>query len=333
MDYNNSIPYPTKSTIVKTLLAIILCCVLTLPSVAQRGKTPYWQMMMLRKQRSSNIDFSFGGGCAQLIANGKILDPIHPGATIQMNAAYTYLWDRLSGIRLGLGMTYAHNGLNIDINEMESIGSIELFDNASTVVRTTHFTTTTNGIQERYDLLFLTIPAYFVYQSEHFYSNIGLQLMIPLVSSANYDYGNTTIGVGRQIDGTGTTLRRPIEMKNIDGHSGNYKISSFSEGKTNLMNIAASFAIGYRYALNAKQIINFVFYANIGLNSAKNSGEDFVSYTNGEYEQNNYLQSNSISTLRYLDIGLRATYNFTFGKRIRTSNPYRSPTLKYRSRY
>lgn len=316
--------------IIQIHLCLFLCIGLYSLSPAQNA--PYRQMFLLRKQRSSNIDFSFGGGCAQLLADGRFFAPIYPGASFQMNVAYSYLWDKLSGFRIGLGMTYAHNGVGFDKFESESIGNIEFFDNESTVVRSTHFTATTDGMHERYDLAFITLPAYFIFQSGHFYSNVGFQIMLPIISAAHFDYGATTIGIGRQIDGTGTTLRRPIEILSVDEQSGRYTASSFEQGGTNLMNIAASIAVGYRYAIDAKSIINFVFYANIGLNKNKIDGDDLVYYANGDYEINNYLHSNSISSLRYMDVGIRISYNMTFGKRISSGNPFRTSNIKYRRR-
>lgn len=322
---SSSRPAPAAMPAGPMLLLLFLAVATTV--YAQYGRTELRQRHYMRQQRSSNVSLALGGGVGELVADGRLLDPSYPGATFLVDAAYTYLWDRLSGIRVGLGVTYLHSRLAIEGAETSSTGQIELFDADGTYTRSTHFTAATTAVSEGYDAVYVTLPLHLVLQRNHFFSALGVRLMVPLHVGASYSHGATHIGVGREVDGTGTTLARPVEMLSLEAQEGSYTLPA-----TRFVSAAVSVEAGYRYAVDAKKMLTVALYADVALNRSHHGGDGLAALDGDGYHISHVLESGMVSALRYCAVGVRVTYGFSFGSRIRTGNPFRV-SRSHRPRY
>lgn len=293
--------------------------------MGQHSRFFYKQQKMFKMQRRSNFTVEQGNGIANLHINSDLEGVNRLGVTTHLTAGYTYLWTQEMGFHTGLGIVYAGSGFATSKIETQSMGYLTAYNNENETTRSTHYTVSVTSVKESYKAFYLELPIQLTYQQQWFWVNYGFKLLWPLSMKASCTYGETSIGVGYQIDGFGTYIDIPVEIARFSPEKNSYSVSKFVGGKI-CYPVYIAFAIngGYRLALDNKQSLLFGFYFDIALNRTPVGSDNSLVVFGDIPALRPILQSNLANSLRYIDFGISITYNYTFGKRIgyRKGNPF-----------
>lgn len=291
------------------------------------------QQRSFRLQLRSNFTLEQGNGIASfLAASGQKLVNII-GFETQMQAGYTYLWNRKMGFHTGLGVRYAGGGFGAYNVEGQAMGYMTAYNNEHSATRRTHYTATLSSVRETYDAFFFEIPLQLAFQKQHWWMNAGLKVLVPLYVFGSYDYGPTSLGAGYDIDGFGVDVEVPVEVDRVDGLQGDYTVCDIKgDGIAYPIYVAFALSSGYRMALDEKHMLQFGVYFDIALNRNVMGGTYYwLEIDDGVSQQQMVMQNNLEQSLRYCDFGISVTYNITFGKRIgyKKGNPFLVEGQKY----
>lgn len=270
----------------------------------------------------------FGGyvGASTFAPNWKFFEPSVPGLNFRGSLAYLYYFNTRLGIYCGVEAGYFGGGVNMEHFETESHGYIDVSDGNSTMTIPATFNTFTQDIKERYHSLLLTIPLQCYLQTnekEPIFFRGGFKLAFPLTLSATYQYGKSEFGVGPEIDGTGTLLDGIIPRDTHEEMHGTYG-AQFNNPFAVLGAVEVGLLMKYRshhrHYIHGKIRRNYYFfglsfYMDVPLWELKDaSSGDFISYSHGNWNFSNLIQSNVIDKMGYFSMGVKLTWDFGFGE-------------------
>lgn len=262
----------------------------------------------------SNLDIGLRCGTGAVTANASMFNPTVLGTDVGFDLGYTYYFNNNWGVHIGADIVYCRNGYHFEAIESSVLGTIDLYDDGSTITRPSHYTLLTQDVHQNNTSLFAEVPLQISYRHDHLQLNVGLKFIMPLSIAANYQYGTTEVGVGYDIDGTGSHLDIPIPCGTLEPQNGSY---SFLEntGYTFPLLTALSFDAGYRIPLTMHRQLYLGFYVDYSLTHIGLDGEDeLVTFNNGEPLFNNIAQTHHLNNWGYAALGIKIQYGFGFGK-------------------
>lgn len=297
------------------VIVVLLLCV-SVAASAQRKVADKAKPKYMGQQYTSNFTATLGIGGATLAMS----DGFRPGIGANIGVGYVYHWRYDAGIHTGLGIRYAHSAFESGNIEAVSVGKMTAYNNTSSATRTTHYLSTITTVREDYDALFLDIPLQIIRQKGRFYYEYGFRVVLPLSVTAAYDYGETIVGAGLDIDGFGTYIQHPMEVDRIKPQHEQYTVGTLKgRGMAYPAYLALTVSGGYCLTLKSKQTLHIGVYADIALNRTCVGGTgDLLSLDNDKSRFRPVLQSNLASSLRYASVGIKVDYNLAFGKLIET---------------
>lgn len=269
----------------------------------------------------SNMNIGLHCGTGALTANAALGSPTSLGLNTGIDVDYTYLFNNFWGIRFGTDFVFSTSGFHADGVETQTMGEVELYDGSgTTVTRLSHYTFTTPSVNETYTAVLAQVPIQLSFRYKHFFFDVGAKAVIPLGVTASYQYGATEIGVGYDIDGTGSHLEVPIPCGTLEPQKGKYSLSE-AGGLSFPLWVSLSFDIGYRIPLKLHQLLYIGFNMDYSLNRPTLGGEnELITFEYGSPRFNNIASTRHLSQLGYFSFGLKIQYSFTFGRRANNQN-------------
>lgn len=316
-----------KTRTLRYLLLLAALVAVASDATAQWSAFQRRQTSLFRAQRRSNLSFNHGDGLSALWVATDLSNANSPGFTTHLQVGYTFLWRREAGFYTGLGVRYARSGFAADRVETEAMGYLTAYNNEGSATRSTHYTASIASIDERYSALFLELPLQLTYQQGSFFLDYGFKLMLPFFVRASCRYGETTIGVGRDIDGFGTHVDLPVELRRLPASQNDYTVGSLGGGGFAYpFYVALALNGGYRLAFDRETSLQIGFFVDFALNRTSVGADEGMVDFGDRATLLPVLQSNLSSVLRYMDCGVSIAYNFSFGKNIsyrqNRKNPY-----------
>lgn len=300
----------------RRFFAILLFVVVALTGLAQHPKMPRNRVM-----------FGVGFGGNSFAQDWNLFYPSTVGGNLRGSVGYLYYINYNFGLYGGLDFAYAGGGYHADRYTSESQGFIEVSDGVIVMTIPSTFTITTEDVKERYHSLMLAVPVLVhiqTYSRSPVFFRGGLKLAVPLTLSATYTYGHSEMGVGGEIDGTGTMLEDIIPRVEHDEVSGVYDARLSSP-----VQVLGSLEAGWMYRKRSRHvhpygsrlrrnyyIFGFSTYLDFSLwetSVASSSSNGLVSYANGSWHFSNCLQSDMVRRMGSVSLGLRFTWDFGFG--------------------
>lgn len=264
----------------------------------------------------SNITVSLRGGAGALLIDNQIGEPTDWGFNTGVDIGYTFFKDPNWGLHAGVNVVKSTSGFSANQVESETIGTIEVYDGLETYHRTSHLTATTSSVNEEYQLIMLELPVQLAFQYDHVYFNFGLTTILPLSFDAHYSYGPSSLGYGHEIDGIGTNVDTPIPICDIEATSGDYSLLKHKGIKPVWM--SGSIEGGYRFPISKHHLLCLGLYADFSIVKSQPSGDGgLVTMADGMPVFNACASSQHIQALRYVTIGVKAKYIFSFGKKVK----------------
>ncbi|MBQ7280709.1 MAG: hypothetical protein IJR13_08340 [Bacteroidales bacterium] len=302
----------------KVIVSTMLLLLLTAPVSAQmRYGRHTSQRQLFNRQGRNAFTLEVGSSATAYLFEGN-LAAVRPGIGGRLQAGYSIFSDRTFGFHFGLGFAYSHCGMEVSDIESSTIGTIDAYNNSQQVTRTAHYTTQTPTAREKYHSFFIEMPLQMSFRDDHFWMDAGVKVLLPITVEAAYDYDETTIGVGYDIDGFGTSVPVPIEVEHLPQTTGNHHVADIAGG-TLCYPAYVLFAVsgGYRWAVDERKICQIGFYLDVAINRTHAGGDNgIVDVSEQPFHYTNLLRSDNVKALRYVDAGIVFTYNFSFGRKI-----------------
>lgn len=301
--------------IIKQTFYLLWLFVAVFVSLFAEAREPSVRQYFSSVQQPSNLIVDFSNGVSTMLMTTDVENASRLGFGTHLTVGYAYLWNGFVGFQVGIGVHYATNAFASDGIESQTLGYLSVSNNETTSTRRSHYTATISSVREDYKSIFVEVPIKLTLQGRRFWFDCGGRLLLPVSMTATYDYGETSIGLGRTIDGFGTTLDKPVEIECLSARYGDYTIATLSDGGTNYAAIALTIGCGYRWVIDDQNTLKIGAFVDFALNQIK------IGYSNSMVDFGNavdfhpVLQSNVVSALRYANCGITLTYNFAFAQK------------------
>ena len=303
----------------------VITFLLLLLSLSVEGQSRYGrsasQRQLFNRQGRSAFTIEAGASGTAFLFEGN-LAATRPGLGARLQAGYTIYLDRSFGFHFGLGAGYSNCSMVLSDIRSSSLGTIDAYrddaGNVQWVNRTAHYTTATPSASETYHSFFAEVPLQLAFRNDHFWLDIGAKVLLPITVDARYDYGETTIGVGRDIDGFGTSVPIPVEVGRLPQSTGSHHVADISGGTLCYpAYLLFSVSGGYRWAIDERKICHIGFYLDVAINRTHAGAEHgLVDVNDQPFHYGSLLRSDNIEALRYVDAGIVFSYHFSFGRKI-----------------
>ena len=286
--------------------------------VMASGVYAQWRVSPFVRPQRYHFQAGLRGGTGAWMIDSKMGFPTQLGDMEAIDLGYTYLTTRYFGYHIGLSVSRLSSGCQFNSATRTAMGYIKVSDNQSHSIRPSHFTIETKDISEVYSGWYVEVPLQIELQADHWWCRMGIKGMLPITMQAHYSTGETTVGVGHQIDGTGSHIANPVETFRYDAEEGDYEVTDIAGGKVcHPLYVSLALEGGYRWALAPSQMLYVGVWIDCALNRTACGGSDDVMEFNGTRPQFwHILESSRLSHLRYAAAGIKVSYDMAWGKKV-----------------
>ncbi|MBR1792975.1 MAG: hypothetical protein IJ764_04980 [Bacteroidales bacterium] len=266
-----------------------------------------------------NLSVDLQGGIGSLLIDNQSNGSDKTGTDFGAAVGFTYMFDQMSGIHTGLGITFVHSGYKSEtVSTSYREQDIVLHDETGDYTGTALVSTTTHRVDETYTSAILSLPIQYAFRYNGFWVNAGMRLSLPLSINASYTYGYSTAAITYFDLPDVSFVTNPVPYQDLDEEtqSGTYKAHNTS------LFVDLSLEAGYRFVLNpVKNLSLYVgLYFDYALNRFGGDKEQgFLTFDGTDEDAvakfNGALNSSVVNGYGRMAAGLKVSLNFGLGRK------------------